>query len=154
MCYLYAMKLNEILNQALNSQDDESKVLHDFYVKELSEILEAKSMLQAKEDEIREKIARYGNNQSIPPPDKNKGSLNYPKGGSWKDKIDYVLLQKRDLSGKEVIAMIEDIQPELKGKIASSIYPTLSDNSKENKHYTKRLDEKLKINKFSLTIKK
>jgi hypothetical protein len=144
------MKIQEALKQALNNNTDEDKVLYDFYLSELSEILEAKSLLSAKEAEVRAKLEKYGKTINVAVPEKTPKSTPYPFTGSWRDKIDFVLKGSDPLTGKEILAFIETKQPELKGKITSSIYPTLSDNSKDGKRYIKIYDEVLKVNKFSL----
>ena len=152
------MKANEILNEAFTSGLDENKVLYDFYVKSLDEVLEAKSILDKREKEIRAKIAKYsqGAIDYAPVSVIGVGAMafelaNYPFNGAWADKIDFVLSQSGgELSAREISNAIERIEPALAGKTNASVYPTLSDNEKKGKKYTKRFDESIKANKFSI----
>ena len=153
------MKLNEILHKALEADGDERKVLYDFYLNSLNNILEAKAILESKENEIRDKIAKYS--ATIVQTDTIKveqkdifnnpiGDALYPFSGSWAERIDYVLSKKSNLTAREVSNEIERIQPELKGKTISSVSPTLSDNIAKDKRYNKIVDEKLRVNRFTL----
>lgn len=149
------MKLNEILHNALFTDSDEQKALYEFYSKLLQDILDAKSMIEQKEKEVRIKISQYsqevinypivGTITDVIPSVEGE----FPYTGSWAERIDYVL-EGKELTAREISNAIELYQPELKSKANSSVYPTLTDNVKIGKRYIKRYDAKTKMNKFSM----
>ncbi|MBS0628299.1 MAG: hypothetical protein JSS09_08820 [Verrucomicrobia bacterium] len=150
------MELNEILQKALGGEIDENKVLYEHYLGRLNRILQVKETLDLLEKNVRLKIAKYSGGieraDSTVQAVLNRPDLNgYPIRGPWVDKIEYVLRKEdRPLTARQVLTFIEDMQPELKGKIASSVYPTLSDNSKDGKKFIKLYDKVLKVNIFQI----
>jgi hypothetical protein len=150
------MEIDEILQKALGGESDENKVLYEHYLGRLNRILKAKETLEQLEKSVRLKIAKYsGNVEKLVSPTKaslSRPDVNgYPIKGSWTEKIEYFLKRHNyALTAKQILSLIEDMQPELQGKIASSVYPTLSDNSKDGKRFIKLYDTSLKVNTFRL----
>ena len=151
------MKLNEILSEALNSDTNERKVLYEYFIKSLDELLEAKRLLDSKEQEVRRKIAEYApadaDQLDVNQPDtRNLAVAAYPIAGSWITKITYVLGNSQTpLVARQIINELKKLQPDLiNKKIATSVYPTLSDNSGSNGKFIKTYNSTLAANAFAL----
>ena len=148
MLYL-CMKITEALQKIINTEVDEASILYNYYLGELSNVLEAKKSLEKMERDIREKISKYDKKHTSV----YDRSSDYPLKGTWTERIDFIIGDE-SLSAKEVALRMAPYHPELEGKLSNSVYPTLSDNSKgENSRYIKVYDESLKANRFKLRKK-